>query len=194
MARVFTSKKSKAGKKIACKKCGRKIKAGEKYFYYTRKLSRSKKVRGVRFTHCADHRPRHTDLSGSPMAEIYDAQEDASGSLDSCLSGSDMMQVIEDLKAVVEEVKERAEESLENMPEGLRENSDSGQTLQERIDALEEYISELEQVEVGDAEEIEEEEPEEGEEPKGEAKELDKEDPVEEAREECRQAIDSLSL
>ena len=38
---------------------------------------------------------------------------------------------------------DECEESLENMPESLRETSASGETLQERIDALGEWIDEL---------------------------------------------------
>lgn len=191
MARVFTAKKSKAGKKINCKRCNAKIKPGDNYYFYTRRFSRSKRARGTKFTHCMNCKPRHSDLSSSPMAEIYDAQEDAHRAIDMADNGPDMMSAIEDLKAAAEDVKERAEESLENMPEGLRENSDSGQTLQERIDALEEYISELEGVDVSNIEEPEE--PEAGEDA-GKEEDVIEEDPIEDAREECRNAIDSLSI
>jgi len=181
MARVFTSKKSTAGKAIKCKRCQREIKPGENYYHYTRRFSRIGK--GVRYTHCSEHRPRPTDLSSSPMAEIYEAQEDAAKAIHAADNCADMMQAIEDLKSVVEDVKSRAEDSLENMPEGLRESSDSGNTLQERIDALDSYISELENVSVEDTE------PEEGEDAEeGESTSL------EDARSECDNAIESLSL
>lgn len=48
----------------------------------------------------------------------------------------------------IEGMKEEAEERLENMPEGLRENSSSGQTLQEYIDAFEQWHDELDGIDV----------------------------------------------
>lgn len=176
MARVFTATKSKRGKRIACRKCGKCIKPGERYFFYTRRFSRSKKVRGTRFTHCKDHRPRHADLSGSPMAGIYDAQEDAHHGITYASTGPKCAEVMGNLLTVIEEVKEQAESSLENMPEALKETSESGQALTERIEALESYISEIEQAR-DDAD---------GDEQEGEN--------LEDTRDACETAIDSLSI
>jgi hypothetical protein len=180
MPRVHTAKKSSVGKEITCKRCQRAIKPKETYYYYTRRFSRVGK--GVRFNHCSAHRPRPTDLSSSPMAEIREAQEDAQKAIDSASCGADMMSALEDLKSVADDVKTRAEESLENMPEGLRENSDSGQQLQERIDALESYIDELDSVSVDGVEQ------------KETPDEEEEDTSLEDARQECESAIDSLSI
>jgi predicted phage tail protein len=190
MPRVFTVKKSSAGKAIKCKKCQREIKPGENYFYYTRRFSRVGK--GVRYTHCSEHRPRPTDLSSSPMAEIHEAQEDAGKLISSASCGSDLQAAIDDLKSVAGDVKQRAEDSLENMPENLRENSDSGQQLQERIDALESYISELESISIDESLELREEGDDEGEDAAEEIEDSNQE--FEAAIQECEAAIDSLSV
>lgn len=60
----------------------------------------------------------------------------------------------EDIVVAINELREQCEDSLENMPEHLRETSQSGETLQERIDALEAWVNELEAIDV-DPEELE---------------------------------------
>ena len=53
---------------------------------------------------------------------------------------------LEDLKSQVEEIKSDQEEKLENLPDNLKE-APSGQTIQERIDECEEFISHLDAIE-----------------------------------------------
>lgn len=187
MARIHHAKKSTRGKEIKCKHCQRVIKPGENYKYYTRRFSRIGK--GVRYNHCSACPVRPTDLSSSPMAELTEAQQAAQTAIDSASCGADLQAAIEELKSVAEDIKQRAEDSLENMPEGLRENSDSGQQLQERIDALESYVSELESVSIDESLELSDEpEGEEAEEAESNNQEF------ENAQQECQAAIDSLSI
>jgi hypothetical protein len=61
---------------------------------------------------------------------------------------------VEEVRSTLEELKEECESSLEEMPEQLRESSQAGELLQERIDALENAISELESIDSLDAEDI----------------------------------------
>jgi hypothetical protein len=51
---------------------------------------------------------------------------------------------IQEIVEQLESLKDTTQESLDAMPEHLQESSSSGQLLQERIDGLEEMISELE--------------------------------------------------
>lgn len=178
MARVFTAKKSKRGKRIKCRKCGRRIKPGDKYYYYTRRFSRSKRVRGTRYTHCIDDKPRPTDLSSSPMAAVQEAQDDAFKAFEQATDGQEMQDAIEALKTAVQEVHDQAEESLENMPEPLRETSSSGEILTERANGLNDYLSELDYISVSEIE----------------AADDGSDDDLETAREDCRAAIESLSI
>lgn len=53
---------------------------------------------------------------------------------------------LQGIKDELEELKSEQEEKLENMPEGLKEGP-TGQTLQERIDECESFISELDGIE-----------------------------------------------
>jgi hypothetical protein len=64
---------------------------------------------------------------------------------------SDLQELVDDITSL----KDECENSLDNIPEQLRE-APAGSTLQERIDALEEWISELEGVQI---EELDEENP-----------------------------------
>lgn len=56
----------------------------------------------------------------------------------------------EDILQEIENLKDETQESLDNMPEHLQETSTSGQLLAERIEALEGWHSEIENVEVED--------------------------------------------
>lgn len=140
--RIFSAKKNRAGNSIHCKNCGVKINTGEKYYFYFKRYS--KRSRGAKVVHCASHYPRPSDLTSSKMGEVYDAQQDASRALSGCEDAESMSAILADIISVAESVKEQYEESLENMPEQLRESSDSGQQIQEKIDALDNYIQELE--------------------------------------------------
>lgn len=189
MARIHHAKKSTRGQVIKCKHCQREIRPGENYKYYTRRFSRIGK--GVRYNHCSACPVRPTDLSSSPMAELTEAQQTAQAAIDSASNGPELQSAIEDLKSVAEDIKQRAEDSLENMPEGLRENSDSGQQLQERIDALDSYISELDNISIDESLELRDAPEEEGE----ESEEIESSNQeFEEAKQECESAIDSLSI
>lgn len=54
----------------------------------------------------------------------------------------------ESLRCEIEELREECQSSLDNMPDHLQESSSSGQMLTERIEALEEWESEIENIEV----------------------------------------------
>ena len=62
---------------------------------------------------------------------------------------------LEELISDAEALRDEQQEKLDNMPEGLQQGS-TGETIQERIDALESFISELEAVSVPDFEPDEE--------------------------------------
>lgn len=55
---------------------------------------------------------------------------------------------VDDIKSEIESQRDELQEKLDNMPEGLRESSSSGEILQERIDNLENAISEIEGIDL----------------------------------------------
>lgn len=72
-----------------------------------------------------------------------------------------LVSTLEDAISQLEELRDEQQEKLDNMPDGLRDG-DTGNLLQERYDALDSYISELEDVK-NDAESLEDKEREEDE-------------------------------
>lgn len=85
--------------------------------------------------------PRRSQLTRSGfLSSLYDLEDEINAA-----SGIDEGQV-EDWKSTLESMKEECESSLENMPDGLRESSSSGELLQERIDGLESWIADLENI------------------------------------------------
>lgn len=133
MARIERLKKSSRGKEIKCSKCGKTIEVGTEYLKAT-PYRRSPIIR------CIECGLKSYETSGSEYIKSVGAivenwQEDY-GTSDG---------TAEEIASALEEIKETQEESLDNIPENLREG-DTGCMLQERIDALEDVISELEQI------------------------------------------------
>ena len=94
--------------------------------------------------------PTRSQLIRSPfLSELYALEDGLSFNPDN-LEGD-----VEDLVSQIEELRDQCQESLDNMPDNLRESSDSGNTLQERIDVLDGWIGDLQGVDLDllDAEE-----------------------------------------
>lgn len=130
MARIERLKKSSRGKEIKCSKCGKTIEVGTEYLKAT-PYRRSPIIR------CIECGLKAYETSGSEYVKSVGAivenwQEDY-GTSDG---------TAEEIASALEEIKETQEESLEN---NLREGA-TGYMLQERIDALEDVISELEHI------------------------------------------------
>ena len=125
--------KPKARKEYKCSKCGGIIKIGETYLKGT-PFRRSPVIR------CIKCGLRSWELSSSDYVQgvgrVCDCWEEDYG------CDEDTAQSIAD---ELDSIKDQCEGSLENMPEGLQEG-DTGQLLQERIDNLDEAISELEAI------------------------------------------------
>jgi len=91
--------------------------------------------------------PKRSQLTQSSfLAQLYDLEdtfEFDSGNLEESRS---------DLISQLEGLRDECQDSLDNMPEHLRDTSDSGILLQERIENLDEWISNLENVDLEDLE------------------------------------------
>lgn len=90
-------------------------------------------------------RPKRSRLTQSGfLSELYD-MEDSVGDF-TAENKDDFDSFKEDLMSQIESLKEQCEESLSNMPDSLQE-SPTGQLLQERIDGLDNWYSEVEGIE-----------------------------------------------
>lgn len=105
--------------------------------------------------------PRRSQLTQSEtLSEVYSLQEEIEDYRVTDKEGN-LACDIEDLKAQLEQWALQAEEigstcqdKLDNMPEGLQQG-DSGQRLQEYIDAMEQWASDLQSIDLDDADEDE---------------------------------------
>lgn len=80
--------------------------------------------------------PKRSQLTQSGfLSQLYDLED---GVTSDCTSDQ-----LESLIAGLEVLGEECQESLDNMPEHLQESSSSGMLLQERIDALEGWVADL---------------------------------------------------
>lgn len=136
MAKVSQVKKAR---KAFIAEDGKEVKVGDPYYWWKFKF-------GVRKTSTTYPKPQQLTQSGF-MQSLYGIQE-----MISALSPSDEGSLEDALQNITTEIQDLLDEqqsNLENMPEHLQESSSSGQLLQERIDALENWISDLEDITVG---------------------------------------------
>ena len=121
----------KCRKERKCSKCGELIHVGEEY------------LRGEPF-----RRPaicRHVKCGLYPWELSSSEYVQTVGRLQDCLTEDyDLTSedCIEDIKTAVEELMEQLQENYDNMPEGLQ-YGDTGMLLEERIDALDGVIGDL---------------------------------------------------
>jgi len=112
------------------------IEKGTSYYHWTFRFGP---------THISKERPRRSQLTQSSfLGQIYDLEDDMENYEATEISED----VISEWISTLEQLRDDCQESLDNMPEGLQESSSSGQLLQERIDNLESWISELENVQI----------------------------------------------
>ena len=138
------------------------IKKGDSYYYWSLMTGPRSSI-----TYKSLTQPKPSQLTSSPfLSTLYEIQER--------IEEVEFTE-LDDLKSFVEEIvgdigslKDETQSSLYNMPEGLQQGG-TGQLLQERIDALEGWQSELEGVDLEF--EFDEEEPTEPEKEKGESEE-----------------------
>lgn len=125
--------KPKARKEYKCSKCGETIKVGDTYLKGT--PFRMKPI--IRCTKCG---LRSWELSSSEYVQgvgrVCDCWEEDYG------CNEDTAQSIADELSTI---RDETQDKLDNMPYGLQEG-DTGQLLQERIDCLDDVISELESI------------------------------------------------
>lgn len=86
--------------------------------------------------------PKPWQLTQSPfLQQLYQLQEYQ-------FDPEDLEASRDDLVNQIQELLDECQESLDNMPKHLQDSSSSGELLQERIDGLESWISDLENVDL----------------------------------------------
>ncbi len=109
------------------------IKKDESYFWW--KFQYGSKMR-------SKIRPKQSQLTQSEfLSRYYSIQESIEGfTVESVQSDTEFM------IGELEDMRDECQEKLDNMPDHLRDCSSSGETLSERIDGFEGWISELENI------------------------------------------------
>lgn len=123
------------------------IKAGEPYYWWSLKIGYPRQY--------SKTPPKRSQLTLSNfLSQLWD-MEDELASFSTPESIDDFNSFKEDLISNIQSLLDETQSSLDNMPEGLQQGP-TGELLQERIDGLESWISDLENVEVEESEDEEE--------------------------------------
>lgn len=133
MAKVQVIQKSR--KEYKCSKCGKVIPVGSKYY-------KGEINFGPTIIRCSDCKLEAWEVTTSDWqlstGAIINRWEEDYGVSDS---------TPEELRDAIEGIMDEQQERLDNMPEGLQEG-DVGQLLQERIDACESTMYELDSIDI----------------------------------------------
>lgn len=143
MAKVQTQK---ARKEYKCSKCGAIISSGEEYHKIVAQFQ-APRIR------CKNCKPARSELTTSEYYSwLWDLQDNLEKYFD--LRSEDAK---DELYSQLEEQRDELQSKLDNMPEQLQ-YAPTGEMLQERIDALDSAISELDNLDYPDKEDYSNEE------------------------------------
>jgi hypothetical protein len=127
---------------ITCTKCGDVVPKGSPYCYFKPGFRGRAKVRRCMKPEC---HPTRSERNTSKMGEVYAAQEDAETTIRS-LTWSDEAsfdEQVNDIEEALNAVAEQADATAEEYDEALQAAPVLEGTVQEKIDALTDYSSEL---------------------------------------------------
>jgi hypothetical protein len=92
--------------------------------------------------------PTRSQLTRSNfLSTLYSIEDGISNAFKECTTSDDLESSMEQLISDIEELRDETQNSLDNMPSQLQD-ADSGQLLQERIDALESWVSDLQSIDL----------------------------------------------
>lgn len=136
---MATLKRQKARKEYVCSSCEKPIKMGDEYYKFSQ--NRFQKLRPL----CLACKPTRSQMTGSEfLSTMYAIEEEmATLTIDHM---EDAQNVIEGIVGQLEELRDETEEKHDNMPESLYD-SPVGETLQNRVDSVEEMLGELADIE-----------------------------------------------
>lgn len=143
MPRVHVIKKARKPQG-PCGKCETPIEPGDGYRYWEFRYGGKRK-------RCMNHacKPTRADLTQSGyLKQLYSIIDQAAEM--EYTSVEQFEEYRDELVQELEQLRDEVQESLDNMPEHLQDSSSSGELLNERLDALEGAISELECIDTDD--------------------------------------------
>lgn len=120
------------------------IKKGDTYYKWSIKTGPATGV-----IHRSKTYPKPSDLTGSPFQKSLLEIQERVGTLEAgnYETSEDLSSDLDGITGDIEALRDETQSSLENMPEGLQQG-DVGQMLQERIDGLDSWISDLQGVDL----------------------------------------------
>lgn len=120
------------------------VKKGEPYWWWKPHMRAGKRYFA--------RKPRRSQVTTSDyLSALYSIQEQAEDAeVDFLLTEEDFVNFRDEIESQLEELRQETEEKLENMPEGLREG-DTGQLIEERINACEAAVTDIQQIEFDDS-------------------------------------------
>lgn len=131
----------------ACEKCGTELPAGSSYIHF--KVGFRSRFKRVRCTSPACY-PKQSELTASRMADAYAAQEAAHEAID-------LADSIEDVQLALNECASAAGEVASGYEDTISETPMLEDQLREKVDALEAWQQELENVDMPEADDEDEE-------------------------------------
>lgn len=147
--RVYTRTKKKGKKEYRCRRCGKTIQPGERYYSY--------KPRNVGpVYHCSAHYPKQSEMTKGKMSMVFAAQEDAEERLNALTVGevtedwdgsdilSEVSSILEDFAEAIREVASEYQESADAMEDGFGHETYVSQEVREKGEELEAWADEIE--------------------------------------------------
>lgn len=184
MPRVSTHKsQGRSAEPMPCQRCSDPIVKGEEYYQWAIKQQRGGIVRRQHVKHGS---PRPSQLTVSQLSQVYAAIEGAQDDVSSAEDASAIRDALEGCKGEMESIRDEFQSNLDNMPEGLQQG-DTGQLIQERVEALEEFDNELDSA-IGEIEDFDD--AEEG----NEESQTAYDEALQTAQDRANEVLDSLSL
>ena len=125
------------------------IKKGDSYWYWEFAFGP---------TYKSKTRPKPSQLTRSEFLSTYlSIGETLDAALQAAACSDDIQHVIDDAKSSIDELRDDTQGKLDNMPQQLQD-ADTGQLLQERIDQLDQWLSDLDSVDLSTLQDLESEE------------------------------------
>jgi hypothetical protein len=135
MARVYHVKKARKDNPV--------VKKGEEYWWWQHAFGRKQ---------YSKTRPKRSQVQSSPfLSQLYALEE---GFQDRKFSFDDLETERDNFVAELETLRDECQDSLDNMPEHLQDTSASGELLNERIEILDSAISEIENINIPEIEDL----------------------------------------
>lgn len=114
------------------------IKKGESYYKWSFNFGPTMKSKEY---------PKRSQLTRSDfLGQLYDMEDTLEERFVGCTDEDTIQTELDSLKDDIQNLLDETQERLDNMPEQLQESSPAGETLRERIEALENWISDLDGV------------------------------------------------